>query len=245
MAGQARACRTTLALLSAARFFECGQNELIRLSMKTTLHRWMWLGCLVVLLAGINPAHAFYNPTTGRWLSRDPIQEEGGNNHYGFVNNTPTKHVDLLGQVRIEDFPPPQKPPEIDCSGYKKTFGASSCNTCQGGKYGRQADTYPERASQICEGFKKRYSGAVNQGAQAACVAECLIAEEPGCQAAGFCDGRNCCRLLAHVKCYSRCGFVPVYGMPKGGPKLGWQELLPACRRLGMSNLDIVTAGLF
>ena len=31
-----------------------------------------------------------YDPLTGRWLSRDPIEEEGGANLYGYVANTPT-----------------------------------------------------------------------------------------------------------------------------------------------------------
>ncbi|WPX40791.1 RHS repeat-associated core domain-containing protein [Akkermansia sp. N21116] len=28
-----------------------------------------------------------YNPTDGRWLTRDPIGEQGGHNLYGFVRN--------------------------------------------------------------------------------------------------------------------------------------------------------------
>jgi hypothetical protein len=31
----------------------------------------------------------YYNPTTGRWISRDPIGEEGGLNLYGFVGIDP------------------------------------------------------------------------------------------------------------------------------------------------------------
>ncbi len=30
-----------------------------------------------------------YDPNMGRWLSRDPIGEEGGVNLYGFVGNRP------------------------------------------------------------------------------------------------------------------------------------------------------------
>ena len=29
-----------------------------------------------------------YSPCLGRWLNRDPIEEDGGANLYGFVNNT-------------------------------------------------------------------------------------------------------------------------------------------------------------
>jgi hypothetical protein len=39
----------------------------------------------------------FYNPKTGRWLSRDRIGERGGLNLYGFVLNNPLFWVDYLG----------------------------------------------------------------------------------------------------------------------------------------------------
>ena len=55
---------------------------------------------LIVLLVGLGlsqTAQAFYNPTTGRWLNRDPIEEAGGLNQYGFVENNPANQVDVLG----------------------------------------------------------------------------------------------------------------------------------------------------
>ena len=39
----------------------------------------------------------YYSPSTGRWLSRDPIEESGGKNLYGFIGNNPLKFVDYLG----------------------------------------------------------------------------------------------------------------------------------------------------
>jgi hypothetical protein len=41
--------------------------------------------------------YRYYDPQTGRWPSRDPIEEEGGVNLYGFVGNIPINHVDFLG----------------------------------------------------------------------------------------------------------------------------------------------------
>ena len=38
-----------------------------------------------------------YDPTTGRWSNRDPIQEQGGLNLYGFIVNDPVNYVDFLG----------------------------------------------------------------------------------------------------------------------------------------------------
>ena len=44
----------------------------------------------------------YYDSETGRWLSRDPIGENGGLNLYGMVGNDPVNAVDYLGQIKIE-----------------------------------------------------------------------------------------------------------------------------------------------
>ena len=47
-----------------------------------------------------------YSPTLGRFLSRDPIEEQGGLNLYAFVGNSPIIKSDCLGQdVWIENTP--------------------------------------------------------------------------------------------------------------------------------------------
>jgi RHS repeat-associated protein len=40
-----------------------------------------------------------YSADTGRWLSRDPMNEEGGNNLYGYALNDPANLVDLNGKI--------------------------------------------------------------------------------------------------------------------------------------------------
>ena len=40
----------------------------------------------------------YYDPETGRWLNRDPIEEEGGINIYAFILNNPIDKVDYLGK---------------------------------------------------------------------------------------------------------------------------------------------------
>jgi len=42
--------------------------------------------------------YRYYDPGTGRWLNRDPIEEAGGLNLYGFVENNPVSLIDPLGQ---------------------------------------------------------------------------------------------------------------------------------------------------
>jgi hypothetical protein len=54
---------------------------------------------LLAMLALPFPSHAFYNPTTGRWLSRDPIAETGGKNLYGFVRNDCVNRLDRSGLI--------------------------------------------------------------------------------------------------------------------------------------------------
>ena len=39
----------------------------------------------------------YYDPGTGRWLSRDSIEEDGGVNLYAFVYNQPLSDFDILG----------------------------------------------------------------------------------------------------------------------------------------------------
>ena len=46
--------------------------------------------------------YRYYNPSTGRWLSRDSVEETGENNLYGFVRNQAVNRLDLLGHVTLE-----------------------------------------------------------------------------------------------------------------------------------------------
>jgi hypothetical protein len=60
------------------------------------------LALLTWLLAS-QTGHCSYNPTTGRWLNRDPVEESGGPNLYGFAINRPLSVVDYLGAAAISD----------------------------------------------------------------------------------------------------------------------------------------------
>jgi hypothetical protein len=58
----------------------------------------IWLVAMLWMFSAV-PCRAFYNPSTGRWLSRDPIAEEGGENVYTFAGNNPCDHTDIVGLV--------------------------------------------------------------------------------------------------------------------------------------------------
>jgi RHS repeat-associated protein len=52
-----------------------------------------------------NYGYRYYDPTTGRWPSRDPIGERGGYNLYRFANNNGVNLVDVLG-LELEFYKP-------------------------------------------------------------------------------------------------------------------------------------------
>lgn len=70
--------RTTQGAQDAASFGFTGHMEHKELGLVFTLYR-------------------AYDPVTGRWLSRDPIGEDGGINLYGYVSNNPINFRDPLG----------------------------------------------------------------------------------------------------------------------------------------------------
>jgi len=55
----------------------------------------------------LDTAHLYYGyrflaTAEGRWLSRDPINENGGHNLYGFASNNPVSKVDFLGRFVVD-----------------------------------------------------------------------------------------------------------------------------------------------
>jgi RHS repeat-associated protein len=70
--------------------------------------------------------YRWYDPMTGRWPSRDPIEEEGGLNLYGFVGNDGVNALDLLGLYSLfssrtnilgDGTPNPQPWPDLEFEG--------------------------------------------------------------------------------------------------------------------------------
>jgi RHS repeat-associated protein len=60
--------------------------------------------------------YRYYNPSMGRWLNRDPIEEEGGHDLYAFVGNDPGNYVDSLGLEEItKDLPRPLPSDAVKC----------------------------------------------------------------------------------------------------------------------------------
>jgi RHS repeat-associated protein len=51
--------------------------------------------------------YRYYHPGLGRWVNRDPIEEEGGLNLYAFTANNPVNSFDPLGQSVLSVLPNP------------------------------------------------------------------------------------------------------------------------------------------
>jgi hypothetical protein len=64
------------------------------------------LPALVYLIISATCAQAHYDPNLGRWVNRDPIEEAGGENLYGFVRNNSIIAIDLMGEARLDVRPP-------------------------------------------------------------------------------------------------------------------------------------------
>jgi len=62
--------------------------------------------------------YRYYSPSLGRWLSRDPIGEYGGDNLYGFVGNRPVDRVDRIGLLTMA----PGTWFDDKCGGYHQEF---------------------------------------------------------------------------------------------------------------------------
>ena len=65
--------------------------------MKTQLRQLLWGILFTILLTASHSSFAFFDPTIGTFISRDPIEERGGLNLHGFVGNDGINGADSLG----------------------------------------------------------------------------------------------------------------------------------------------------
>ncbi len=82
--------------------------------------------------SGVISGLRYYSPELGRWVNRDPIEEDGGLNIYGFVGNSAFDYFDILGLVTCCG----NQPYETDthcccCDGEVVEDGGDDCKTQQ------------------------------------------------------------------------------------------------------------------
>src|SRR5439155_10490313 len=90
-----------------------------------------------------------YNPSFGRWVSRDPISETAEPNLYGFVRNQPQNTIDLLGLAAF--------PPVMDHTTFYRSWNES------------------QRAEWF-HSFRQALGAAINKSAAQHCVPKRLLA---------------------------------------------------------------------
>jgi hypothetical protein len=79
--------------------------------------------------------YRFYDPVTGRWPSRDPIEEEGGVNLYSAARNNPINRIDILGMMD----PSVLMDPEIAAMRAKEKVASFSGESVKGSDIGTDA----------------------------------------------------------------------------------------------------------
>ncbi len=73
--------------------------------MRVFTRRFLQVLTVLALLAVCHTASAFYDPHVGRWVSRDPIGERGGNNLYAMVGNDAINAIDPDGRLTLFGLP--------------------------------------------------------------------------------------------------------------------------------------------
>ena len=122
--------------------------------------------------------YRFYDPNNQRWLNRDPLQEKGGLNLYGFVGNNSVNYVDQTGLAYGNPVPPcalypscldRPKPPPSGCA-----CGKGECIVRANGLF----ETCMEYGSAACA-----VGCIVTWAGYAACLASCEASVLAGCTA--------------------------------------------------------------
>jgi uncharacterized protein RhaS with RHS repeats len=164
------------------------------------------LAVLVTLILATNAEARMYHPATGKWMSRDPIGEEGGGNLYGFVENNPVNKVDPLG---LQPPPYPYTTPFGPNYNPFYTITQNNVNTARGIDFPWTYKNYVEpngpwdykKNNRAFEDF-----GNYNFGATAAATG--LFTNETARREAG----------RVQVQCHTS---NPKWGNPKSGPPYG------------------------
>ena len=83
--------------------YRCINPEFPCAPYRGACHEW-WLADGRIAFVDYATGVRAYDPVTGRWLSRDPIGEEGGLNLYGYAANSPVMNVDVDGLYVVAFF---------------------------------------------------------------------------------------------------------------------------------------------
>ena len=102
--------------------------------------------------------HRTYDPRTGRWLSRDPLEDEGSANPYVYAASNPIQRIDPEGLQSFPSFgqaPAPQGMSQPDCSDGGSGPAAGRASPATGtsfgaGQFGSQPQLTDATQSTVC-----------------------------------------------------------------------------------------------
>ena len=122
--------------------------------------------------------YRYYAPRLGRWMTRDPIEEDGGANLYNYLGNASLNNWDGLG---LRGLPPPSPPSSI--GGLVNLFCTivNGIWTC---KNNYNYDTYNARAVENCQNARQLWNAENRDNLSCACTKD-GIPTPP----------RHCCRI--------------------------------------------------
>ena len=125
-----------------------------------------------------------YSPTDGRWLSRDPIGEQGGRNLYCFVGNNSVSNEEFLGLKRnLPCCGGKEYNPKIKCCINEKLVSRQGTATIVlklGHNYSARDD------------FRKKRPGAKEKWGYVCCTGKSVNDEFISLPASGIPDHKNC-----------------------------------------------------
>ena len=151
--------------------------------------------------------HRYYSAESGRWVNRDPIEEEGGIHLYVFVLNSPVELLDILGErsnIAI-DFSIPSAIPGLN--GYVRgDFWKDDC--CISGSAFIAAELAPPGMHTVAR-VLQRFNVHLELGARGGGRAE-----------VNYCAGRGGClnaSICARLEAFGRAEYRGFGGRPRPG----------------------------
>jgi RHS repeat-associated protein len=119
--------------------------------------------------------YRYYSPSIGKWITRDPIGEDGGINLYVFVNNNAIMYYDAYGHSPdfeiIKDYLKPKIAPWIFKSFVGKYIGSHLGAACATYMCDKRSE-YPE-PNDACVQILFVELNILHDGLRSACVSSC------------------------------------------------------------------------
>ncbi len=124
--------------------------------------------------------YRYYDPNLQRWPNRDPIEEVGGVNLYGFVGNNPVSNFDMLGLLGLGGFSGPYNTFWGRWGGPLGGLFGTAATAVGSGIMGHCADD-PCAKKGDCESCCKKGAAVAGIGIAAGGVAGCIGTGGIGC----------------------------------------------------------------